>query len=375
MAFRFGFFEDSPLSSQHEQQEPLESNHSSTLVDFKFIPQFCQEALARHQQSTNPSPAHFLSWNPQTDVVHLEVPSTNNHNMDSKPNIVRYFSSSFLKRVLRHTALGEVDSDIIQGFYLGGLKCWSCTSDVVKTIFDLSARLRRVKHDGDDECDWIDQIVHHIHANDIAMRSVADIGCGLGLCGVAALKSNLLNSCRVRRGVREVGGRVFFHDFNEEIATMVVSGTLSLNLAMGREKDEKNNCDAASKESSSVGVDDAYQVAAGWGDWTKFHPVSRSDNEQPEPLLVDLIVAADVSYDDEASVKFLEIAERLLKPNKKGMLIVGTKAFYFGTNGGIDSLLKRSGSNADSKLKLLCQSPRIGGENDMLRYVLCFVKE
>ena len=59
---------------------------------------------------------------------------------------------------------------------------------------------------------------------------------------------------------------VLFHDFNEEIATMVVSGTLSLNLLLLNDKTASNE----DEESNNDKDYSSFRVAAGWGDWTKY---------------------------------------------------------------------------------------------------------
>ena len=90
-----------------------------------------------------------------------------------------------------------------------------------------------------------------------------------------------------------------------------------------------------------------------------------------------------MTYDDETAARFVDVVRRVLAPG--GVAVVGTKAFYFGTSGGLDSLLARCCRRGDGGaaaaaacgcggLHVLCQSPPIGGQSDMLRFVVCWIK-
>lgn len=251
-------------------------------------------------------------------------------------------------------------SDIIPDVYLGGLKIWSCTLDVVAAVQRLFPMLAR--HGGDNKpvfpttssCvvgssdDWLAQVVSRLRSSStgVVELNVADIGCGHGLNGIAALKS-----AAVTHGAVKIK-RLLFHDFNEEIATTCVAGTVRLNR------------DSTQSPEIARAMDEVL-VASAFGNWNNF-------SAPADGTLFDLVVASDVSYDDASAAAFMRLLKRILRP-KTGVALVGTKEFYFGTNGGTSTLLQYCGK----EMTQLCDSGPIAktGGGDMLRRVVCLVRE
>jgi SAM-dependent methyltransferase len=240
---------------------------------------------------------------------------------------LRYFKSDYLRRALRDSPLSRVDADVIPNVYLGGLKVWSCTADVVAATMALSRHRAASPTSAerapslDAHSRWIDSVAAALPPRRGASPAFvcADIGCGIGLIGTAAIQCGLARS-------------VLFHDFNREIALACVASTLSLNVAPGT----------------------AAIVAGAFGDWDDFAPAATR---------FDLVLAADVTYDEPTAAKFVSLAERIVAPG--GVVLVGTKVHYFGTGGGVDALLKHC-----TALQLVARSPLLGAGKEMSRCVV-----
>jgi SAM-dependent methyltransferase len=205
--------------------------------------------------------------------------------------------------------------DMIPGKYLGGLKIWSCTTDLVRCVDLLAhhgagAAPRRC---GDDTVDAVAAGMFRADA------LVAEFGCGHGLPGIAAV------AC----GARDVT----FHDFNEEVLDAATKPNIAL------------SAHAATAPPTQTPV-----VRFASGAWADFAPIFSGDDAllldagvaarraEGAPLLYDVIMGSDVTYDREACVEVLTAASRLLVPG--GHLVLGTKLYYFGTGGGRHDVLE-----------------------------------
>ena len=175
---------------------------------------------------------------------------------------VIYYSRAPKVPSLEATGDGEL-RDLVQGKYFGGLKVWSCTSDV---------------------CSFVSK-----HLATVDSKRVLEIGCGQGLCGIMALM------CGAQH--------VTFHDYNKEVLELCTKPNVAYNCC---EKDL------------------ASTAAFCHGDWDEFSVT--------EEQKYDVILGADVLYDVEACQKVSSLIPRVLQTS--GLVVLGTKEFYFGTNGG-----------------------------------------
>ena len=186
--------------------------------------------------------------------------------------------------------------DIVQGKYYGGLKVWSCTADV---------------------CSFVSANRDVCHA-----KSVLEIGCGQGLCGIAALL------CGARH--------VTFHDFNLEVLEICTKPNIVLNCGTTLLNSTISFCS---------------------GDWDAF--------AVPEDHKYDTVLGSDVTFDVESCQKVGRLLSRTL--SRGGIAVLGMKEFYFGTNGGREEF--------ESALRCSCPELRttvhtVQCGNEMKRVVL-----
>lgn len=226
-------------------------------------------------------------------------------------------------RVILHRRAPRVDDlelangvrcDIVPGAYFGGLKVWSCAPDLAAEICSKSGPFRN-------------QLQRCVAGQRLR---VVELGCGQALPTVAALGTMLEEG---------VGGTVYAHDYNIEVLRECTLPNLRKNFS-------------ASQFVAST------NVALGAGDWDS---LSCSDLGGA----ADVILGADVTFDDEATRKALQCIDRLLAPG--GFALVGTKQYYFGTGGG---LVEMERFIAASHIPL---SPRVlweGGEGSMRRAIV-----
>jgi len=160
--------------------------------------------------------------------------------------------------------------DIVAGKYYGGLKVWSCTQDIVQ-YYAKNDEIKQKANNG---------------------GRLLEIGCGQGLPGIAAI---LLGAQHVT-----------FHDFNLEVLELCTKPNLAANVAprmLGAHVPTVSFC---------------------FGDWSSFNV--------PDALKYDIILGSDVTFDLVTCRKVAKLLSRVM--SKDGVAIIGTKEYYFGTNGG-----------------------------------------
>ena len=150
-------------------------------------------------------------------------------------------------------------TDIIPGIYEGGFTLWECTVDFLK----------------------------YMESIDLKNQSILDVGCGLGLLGIKALKLGASN--------------VTFQDYNKETYEMIIHPQLKINQIEGKH-------------------DFIY------GDWVE---LSNSLSQY------DIALASEVIYREENYEKFIIFLLKALKPQGKCYMI--NKAYYFGVGGSVEA--------------------------------------
>ncbi|XP_054288397.1 histidine protein methyltransferase 1 homolog isoform X1 [Macrosteles quadrilineatus] len=156
-------------------------------------------------------------------------------------------------------------SDLIPSKYEGGLKLWECTHDVAGLL----------------------------HQSEVSGKVVLDLGCGLGLLGILALKLGAKS--------------VVFQDYNADVLRCVTIANVLLNA----DDSQQSRCSFFS------------------GDWASFADLSPVCN---------LIVTSETIYNPANYTKLHETIKRLLKPD--GMALIGAKSYYFGVGGSIKQFEK-----------------------------------
>ncbi|CAD8202081.1 unnamed protein product [Paramecium octaurelia] len=145
--------------------------------------------------------------------------------------------------------------DVIQGSYEGGQTLWECTFDLLQ------------------------------YPKQLAGLDVIDMGCGLGLLGIQALKQGAKSVC--------------FQDYNEDTFEQAILPQLKLNNL------EEN------KNYSFVN-----------GDW-----------ETLKLQKVDVILASEIIYREEYYPKVEDFIANHLRPDGKCIMI--NKSYYFGVGGSV----------------------------------------
>ncbi|EKF30347.1 hypothetical protein MOQ_005850 [Trypanosoma cruzi marinkellei] len=206
--------------------------------------------------------------------------------------------------------------DIIPGKYYGGLKVWSCAPYLVAYMFGNRDMFRRLFEITDSS---IEKTTARKPSPDgqFAVTSsthpiVAEVGCGQGLPGIAAL---LL-------GAR----RVIFQDYNKEVLEMCVKSNIGANLL--RHAEFVALCE--NPPSSCLPV---VQMVS--GDWSHLQWQDSDDGtgKKSHDVRCKVVLGSDVTFDEEACEKLAEMLERCLSP-AAGVAYIASKQYYFGTNGG-----------------------------------------
>ncbi|GET87260.1 hypothetical protein, conserved [Leishmania tarentolae] len=181
--------------------------------------------------------------------------------------------------------------DVIPGRYYGGLKVWSCAVLLAEYLVNHAGEYRSLFE---------------------TAAVVVELGCGQGLPGMAAM-------CLGAR-------RVVFQDYNEEVLNVCtkpnVAATVCANEGLQQPRD---------------GVDTTPLLQAKFvhGDWVDLSWESKdaASSSAGVDAFCDVILGADVTFDKDACDKLACILHRWMRPHT-GIAVIGSKDYYFGTNGG-----------------------------------------
>ena len=204
--------------------------------------------------------------------------------------------------------------DVVPGKYFGGLKVWSCAVDLALTVFRAgsSSNVPSVLPAAG-ATPYLELLVTLKQSMSGPSVKVMELGCGHGLPGMAALACGALD--------------VSFHDYNHEVIQTCLLRNLCATFSDNLKKV------AISRRKHLVTYDPRAVVRAGSGDWGSLSP---AEPESAEPVLFDVILGADVTFDDASTEQFILCIARLLRPG--GTAFIGTKRYYFGTGGGVGAI-------------------------------------
>ncbi|ESL10610.1 hypothetical protein TRSC58_01654 [Trypanosoma rangeli SC58] len=211
--------------------------------------------------------------------------------------------------------------DIIPGKYYGGLKVWSCAPYLVEYMFenrDTFGRLFEVPERSLDTS--AKNISPESFAEDAVVAPlVAEVGCGQGLPGIAAL---LL-------GAR----RVIFQDYNEEVLQTCVKPNMAVNWL--RHTEDAALCGLQPPAPPSV------QLVS--GDWSHLQWQAADDGgaAKVHDARCRVVLGSDVTFDEAACEKLAAMLDCCLFP-EGGVAYIASKQYYFGTNGGALEFQKRA---------------------------------
>ncbi|CAM42100.1 conserved hypothetical protein [Leishmania braziliensis MHOM/BR/75/M2904] len=181
--------------------------------------------------------------------------------------------------------------DVIPGRYYGGLKVWSCAVLLVQYLADHAAQYRSLFE---------------------AAAVVAELGCGQGLPGLAAM-------CLGAR-------RVAFQDYNKEVLDVCTKPNVAATVHAN------GGLQQSQGRSSTTALLHAKFVH---GDWVDLSWESQGTASSPafSEAFCDVILGSDVTFDKGACDKLACVLHRWLRPHT-GTAIIVSKDYYFGTNGG-----------------------------------------
>ncbi|CAM9221117.1 unnamed protein product [Discosporangium mesarthrocarpum] len=196
------------------------------------------------------------------------------------------------------------DTDLLPGVYEGGMKVWEASIDLLEYLVDrrpwaLGNGLGAPSTEGSiqDSSELQGQVQDLPETPENGM-TVLELGCGHGLPGIMALQ----NGCRV-----------CFSDYNREV---LVHATMA---------------NVRAQVPNSL-WDRATYYCGDWGD------LSRLLEEPPHDGKFDLILTAETLYTTSVAEKIhepcLQVLSMILRHlAPRGLAIVASKRFYFGTGG------------------------------------------
>ncbi|CAJ1987500.1 methyltransferase [Leishmania donovani] len=181
--------------------------------------------------------------------------------------------------------------DVVPGRYYGGLKVWSCAVLLAEYLANHAAQYRSLFE---------------------AAVVVAELGCGQGLPGLAAM-------CLGAR-------RVVFQDYNEEVLNVCTKPNVAATVCAN---------ESLQLSEGGVGTTPLLHVKFVHGDWVDLSWESQGAASSSAGLeaFCDVILGSDVTFDKDACDRLACVLHRWLRPYT-GTAIIVSKDYYFGTNGG-----------------------------------------
>lgn len=218
----------------------------------------------------------------------------------------------------------DKESDLIPGFYEGGLKLWECSKDLVLVC---------------EELERANQLISpFISKNDCR---VIELGAGHGLPAIKAWKMGYEN--------------VTVSDFNQEVITGVTWPNLYHNCYLGKILSynyisysffyfHPNFLSIFLVDSSRCS-----QISCLSGDWLCHSAYLMKGSEREREF--DLILSAETLYSQESTEKIFYYLYHHLSLH--GIALLANKRFYFGVGGGTDELERILTKNNEQRIDKL----------------------
>jgi predicted nicotinamide N-methyase len=228
------------------------------------------------------------------------------------------------------------NSDVLTGFYEGGLKVWECT-------LDLMSYLQNVKDVGK----FVGNIVPSLTSTSKSIN-VLDLGCGHGLAGIYAFLLFANKNYAVK---------LFFQDLNIDVLKYCTAPNLFLNLdgvstgSMLVKNDDVCNI----KNDNILNNNNKFQFWS--GDWANLLHDTTWKEEISNQNGFDLILTADTIYAKPQIIKLAVFLNNTLPRQKNSIALVGAKRYYFGTGGNVNDFIDEV--NKVSNGKLTCKKVAI----------------
>lgn len=211
-------------------------------------------------------------------------------------------------------------NDLISSVYEGGFKIWECTEDLMKYLSE-SGDCKRIKG-----------------------KTVIDIGCGVGLLGVYALKF-----CHA--------DFVTFQDFNKNVILDATGPTALINTQSGR--DGENSPTNGQDDHIANGETEVDAYMKNFNDCPKLAETASSKmdfiagdwSELQNPLTnlvkhtqYDVVLSSETIYNEGNYDALHDYLKAVTKINS--VILMSAKSHYFGVGGGVNSwidFVKRKG--------------------------------
>ncbi|ORC88131.1 uncharacterized protein TM35_000181880 [Trypanosoma theileri] len=260
-----------------------------------------------------------------------QYPNNPNHRMELVSDGVVNFPPLLYQRAPHVSQLtagnGQEERDIVPGRYYGGLKVWSCAPYLVEYIFANREIFQKLFLTDDKLCNSASE--EQNGENALGESIVAEVGCGQGLPGIAAL---LL-------GAR----RVVFQDYNEEVLELCVKPNIGVNLLR-----HTSGLELCKKHSLPLPIM-VHMVSGDWNSLQWENCVNNNNNNNnnnnregnTHEYRCKVVLGSDVTFDEEACEKLAAMLKRCLSP-ENGVAYIASKQYYFGTNGGVLEFQRRA---------------------------------
>ena len=329
--FSFNFFHEEDTSSsfddvQNDQQVRSESARPAEgSTDLHF-----SDACDKESISTRVSVSFERDVKPILDGTYFETL----HGVNKIAGIKK--GANVQSDILKITS--DKNSDVVTGFYEGGLKLWECTLDLMtymeafdgKSCFvNKTSGLRQSISRGE-------------HDSDSGIINVLDLVCGHGLAGIYAF-------LQLSSSAENPNLNVFFQDLNRDVLKYCTAPNLFLNI--DEAPSTRKNCDST----NDIFEHNHFQFWS--GDW-----LSLMDNEQwncevDKQKGFDLILTADTIYAEPQIKKLAAFLNTTFAKQDGGIALVAAKRYYFGTGGNVEDFIKEI--DVVSNGKLICEKVAI----------------
>jgi hypothetical protein len=254
--------------------------------------------------------------------------------------------------------LNAEKTDLIPGYYEGGLKVWECSIDLCNHLLDLI-----VEHQPQG---YGEKVQNDLSAALGARGSTLELGCGHALPGCTVLRelfrlrvqSDLMSRCEcedsdvpvdletddavhVKAKDRDNSGPiVVFTDYNHFVLKDVTLPNIVLNCT-GQDQDNAGST-YQYKKSTGLPLHQFCSLVA--GDWLELSRELKegtltspnTSTNIPKEGKFDLILAAETTYTPSSANDTAYLLMNHLKPGA-GVGFIATKRYYFGVGGGSDA--------------------------------------
>lgn len=243
--------------------------------------------------------------------------------------------------------------DIIPGKYYGGLKVWSCAPDLARYLAANSDEWRQRFCPTTTSSNSNNSATGGVEGSCVSAPPppppvVAEVGCGQAIPGLTALALG--------------AQRVILQDYNAPVLDVCVKQNTAATVLLAQTIHEINCNKDRDDGAAPAMMQPAPEVKLVHGDWIDLAWDSQGESNGSG---CDVILGADVTFDEEACDKLADLLARWLAPGR-GVALIATKVFYFGTNGGSLEFSERAARRG----LVVAEAARVDEDGGMRRVIL-----